>query len=114
MIPQRAVENVTIFEPQQTLQTDVLQQQVIGALNSEARPNIAINLSNISYIDSSGLGTLVSLHKQCEARQCTFALFGLQAYVQRLVEVIRLNRVLKIYNDEPAALEALVTTGKKA
>jgi anti-anti-sigma factor len=107
MIPQRAVENVTIFEPQQTLQTDVLQQQVIGALNSDARPNIAINLAHISYIDSSGLGALVSLHKQCEARHCTFALYGLQAYVQRLVEVIRLNRVLKIYDDEPATLDAL-------
>jgi anti-sigma B factor antagonist len=110
MIPQRAIENVTIFEPQQTLQTDVLQQQVLGALNSEARPNIALNLSHISYIDSSGLGTLVSLHKQCEAKQCTFALFGLQAYVQRLVEVIRLNRVLNIYDDESAAMAALHRT----
>jgi anti-sigma B factor antagonist len=107
MITQRTVNNVAIFEPQQALQGESLQQQVLAALGSDNRPNVAINLSTVSYIDSSGLGLLVSLHKHCEARQCQFALFGLQAYVQRLVEVIRLNRVLKIYEDETTTLAAL-------
>jgi anti-anti-sigma factor len=110
MIPQRTVNNIAIFEPQQSLQPEALQQQVLAVLSSDTRPNVVINLTTVSYIDSSGLGLLVSLHKHCEARQCQFALFGLQAYVQRLVEVIRLNRVLKIYEDEASTLAAFTGT----
>ncbi len=68
--------------------------------------NVLVDLSEVSFIDSSGLGSLVSGFKSAVAGRGRLALSGLQPQVQSMFELTRLNRVFDIY---PSVEEALTS-----
>jgi len=58
---------------------------------------VLVDLGEVSFIDSSGLGALVSGFKSAMAAKGRLALAGLQAQVHSMFELTRLNRVFDIY-----------------
>lgn len=66
--------------------------------------DIVIDLHEVEFIDSSGLGALLSGQKNAIQRSTGFALAGLQPRVKSLFELTRLHRVFEIYPDLCAAL----------
>ncbi len=60
---------------------------------------IIIQLEQVRFIDSSGLGALLSGHKQCVAKSGKLALANIQRQVLSMFELTRLNRVFEIYAD---------------
>lgn len=60
---------------------------------------IIVQLSKVRFIDSSGLGALLSGHKNVVAKSGRFALTNIQQQVLSMFELTRLNRVFEIYND---------------
>lgn len=69
--------------------------------------NLVIELGEVSFIDSSGLGALLSGYKNASSHQGSFRLSGLQSQVQSLFELTRLHRVFQIY---PSLEEAMDKT----
>lgn len=65
---------------------------------------LAVDLSAVRFIDSSGLGALLSAYKNANLRQRSLVLVGLQPRVQSMFELTRLNRVFTIF---PSLEEAL-------
>ncbi len=63
--------------------------------NGEKR--LAVDLSEVRFIDSSGLGALLSGYKNANLHQGTLVLAGLQPRVKEMFELTRLNRVFDIY-----------------
>lgn len=59
--------------------------------------DFVIDLSGVGFIDSSGLATLVQLFKRVRVSQGDVRLCGLQPKVQRVFELIRLDRVFDAY-----------------
>jgi anti-sigma B factor antagonist len=57
-----------------------------------------LDLSALTFLDSSGLGTLVSLHKTLRSRNGTVRLLQPAANVRQILELTRLNRVFEIVN----------------
>ena len=55
-----------------------------------------LDLSLLSFLDSSGLGTLISLHKTLRSRNGTVRLLKPAANVQQILELTRLHRVFEI------------------
>ena len=77
--------------------TDVLQANSLPAV---------IDLSKIDFLDSSGLGALVQLAKQCtDAKRC-FQLVG-NSRVTQTVKLVRLEGFLHLVDDLPTALSQL-------
>ena len=68
--------------------------------------NIVIDLSQVRFVDSSGLGALVSGFKNASARNGNLKLCGLQPQVKSMFELTRLHRVFEIF---PGAEEALAS-----
>ncbi|MGZ8191352.1 MAG: STAS domain-containing protein [Methylococcaceae bacterium] len=66
--------------------------------------NIVVQLERVRFIDSSGLGALLSGHKNAAARSGKLALSNLQHQVLSMFELTRLNRVFEIYADLNEAL----------
>lgn len=66
--------------------------------------NFVVDLGEVRFIDSSGLGALLSGYKNTALHEGRFALSGLQSQVQSLFELTRLHRVFEIY---PSLQEAL-------
>lgn len=79
----------------------------ITRLIEEGNINLIIDLGDVSFIDSSGLGALLSGYKNVSSHQGSLTLSGLQSQVQSLFELTRLHRVFKIY---PSLEEAMSNT----
>jgi anti-sigma B factor antagonist len=66
--------------------------------------NLVIDLAEVRFIDSSGLGALLSGYKNAALRSCNFALAGLQPRVKSVFELTRLHRVFDIHVSSQEAL----------
>jgi len=65
---------------------------------------LIIDLAEVRFIDSSGLGALLSGYKNASLRSGSFVLTGLQPRVQSMFELTRLHRVFEIYPNVEGAL----------
>jgi anti-sigma B factor antagonist len=79
--------------------------KVSAFINSGNRA-IVINLSSVNFIDSSGLGAIVSCLKLMGPKG-RLALFGLSAPVVSMFKLTRMDRVFALYTTEEQALEAV-------
>ncbi|MCK9608556.1 MAG: STAS domain-containing protein [Methylomonas sp.] len=61
--------------------------------------HIIVQLKQVRFIDSSGLGALLFGHKHMTAKAGQFALSNIQAQVLSMFELTRLTRVFEIYSD---------------
>ncbi|MBX2859680.1 MAG: STAS domain-containing protein [Vampirovibrio sp.] len=106
MISSRAVDGVVVLDLPNAIESEELQGQVQQLLSDDQKA-IAMNLANISFVESSGLGALVAAYKLCDAKGAKVVFFNMQPYVQNLVELTKLNKVLTILGDESAAVGSL-------
>ena len=70
-----------------------------------ATSRLALNLSGIRYIDSSGIATLVEVLKKARTLQKDFVLFGLGSAVQDVLKLTHLLGVFRVFDTEEHALE---------
>jgi anti-sigma B factor antagonist len=70
----------------------------IRAALPAATVNLDLDLSALTFLDSSGLGTLISLHKTLRSRNGTVRLLKPAANVLQILELTRLHRVFEIVN----------------
>lgn len=78
----------------------------LGAMIDEKPDKLVVDLSKVSYIDSSGLAVLIESMQEVEAYGGEFALAGLQEKVRPIFEIARLDQVFRIFPDVDAALAA--------
>jgi anti-sigma B factor antagonist len=72
--------------------------EVRGALGERQR-NIQIDLSETNFVDSCGLGALISLHKTTCNRNGTVRLLNPTPPVQQILELTRMHRIFEIVNN---------------
>jgi anti-sigma B factor antagonist len=65
----------------------------------EGENHIIVQLEHVRFIDSSGLGALLSGNKHILAKSGKLALTNIQKQVLSMFELTRLNRVFEIYAD---------------
>jgi anti-sigma B factor antagonist len=78
----------------------------LGAMIGDKPKQVVVDLTNVTYIDSSGLAVLIEGMQNVEAYGGRFALVGLQAGVRPIFEIARLDQVFRIFPDADAALSA--------
>jgi anti-sigma B factor antagonist len=67
---------------------------------------IVLNLGNVTYIDSGGLGTLVALRTTAQNAGGTIKLTNLTDRVTDLLQVTKLLTVFDVYNSEAEAIDS--------
>ncbi|MBA3273708.1 MAG: STAS domain-containing protein [Chthoniobacterales bacterium] len=71
----------------------------------EQKPKyLVVDLSRVTYIDSSGLAVLIEAMQNVASYSGKFALSGLQDAVRPIFEIARLDQVFRIYDNVDAAL----------
>ncbi|HEX9886408.1 MAG TPA: STAS domain-containing protein [Longimicrobiales bacterium] len=83
-----------------------LKQKVLEELEAGDR-KFVIDFSNTGYIDSSGLGVLVSLSKKIRERGGELRLSSLNEDLRTLFELTKLDTLFKIAETRDGALEGL-------
>lgn len=69
--------------------------QIRSAMGGSLR-NIQIDLSEASFLDSCGLGALISLHKTACSRRGLVRLINPASPVQQILELTRMHRIFEI------------------
>ncbi|MDD5580091.1 MAG: STAS domain-containing protein [Methylobacter sp.] len=80
-------------------------KEAILRMIEEGEINIILQLERVRFIDSSGLGALLSGYKNAVAKSGKFALACCKPQVLSMFELTRLNRVFEIYADLNEAFE---------
>jgi anti-sigma B factor antagonist len=86
--------------------SDILKVKIKDIFEGGAK-SVLVDLAEVRFIDSSGLGALVSGFKNAVTYKGSLALTGLQDQVRSMFELTRLTRVFDIYASEQEALTAL-------
>ena len=69
-------------------------------------PHVVVDLTNVTYIDSSGLAVLIVGMQQVKEYGGKFALVGLQHDVRSILETARLDQFFSTYSHVDDALAA--------
>jgi anti-sigma B factor antagonist len=78
----------------------------LRAMTDQKPKQLVIDLSGVTYIDSSGLAVLIEAMQNVGSYGGKFALAGLQDGVRPIFEIARLDQVFRIFPNVDAALAA--------
>lgn len=81
-----------------------LKHRVAGLVERSAR--IVLDLSHVEFVDSSGCGAILTCLRQVNGVGGKLTVFGVTRPVRALFELVRMNRILDIYETREAAIEA--------
>lgn len=78
----------------------------------EGNKKIILNLSEVDFIDSSGLGVIISILKRLNKNSSKddtneFVLCGTQQAVKTILSLTRMDRIFQIFENEEKALVSL-------
>jgi anti-sigma B factor antagonist len=76
----------------------------LATLIATKPPQVVVDLSKVTYIDSSGLAALIEAMQNVARYGGKFALSGLQESVRPIFEIARLDQVFRIFPDTASAL----------
>jgi anti-sigma B factor antagonist len=85
-------------------ETAALRDQVRSLISDRSR--IILNLADVTYIDSGGLGTLVALYTTARNAGGAVKLARLTQRVGDLLQVTKLVTVFEVYNSEEEAVQS--------
>lgn len=85
-------------------QSDLFKQELINELDS-GHTHILISFEKVNYIDSSFLGALVASLKHAMSIGGDIAVYGLNDNISQLFELIRMNKVFKVFKELPGSYQ---------
>lgn len=85
-------------------ETSALREKVKSLIAQDSR--IVLNLADITYIDSGGLGTLVALYTTARNAGGSIKLSRLTKRVGDLLQVTKLLTVFEVFNSEEEAVQS--------
>jgi anti-sigma B factor antagonist len=87
----------------------LLRDMVTGALG-EGYKNILLDLEGVSYIDSAGLGELVSCNALVDGHGGDVKLVHLQKKIKGLLQITKLITIFETFEDENEAIRSFKRT----
>ena len=73
----------------------------------DAHDNIVLDMSALEFVDSSGLGAILSCFRAVKKRNGEFLLCGLTQPVRTLFEIVRMHRIFDILPNRDEAVKRL-------
>src|SRR5277367_6466851 len=108
-IAKRTVDGIVAFECNGRIvlgeESALLRDEVKQAITDGSK-RIVLNLGEVNYIDSSGLGTLVALHTTALSAGSTIKLANLNKRITDLLQITKLLTVFDVHDSEYKALES--------
>lgn len=80
------------------------------ALATKERLPVVLDLSEVTFVDSSGLGAILSCLRKVAERGAQMVLCGMTEPVRALFDLVRMHRVIAVFDDLSEATAALQPT----
>ena len=108
-IKERSIGDVVVLDLQGRItigEGSVQLRDAVGRLLAAGRQRIVLNLEGVTYVDSSGIGELVSRYTTTKNQGGQLKLLKLTKKIKDLLMITKLLTVFEIYEDEEAALSS--------
>ena len=105
----REIDGVTVIDLDGRItlgEGSALMRDIIRKNLDAGHKKIVMNLAGISYIDSTGLGELVSAYRLVKGKGGELKLLNLNKKVSDLLQITRLYAVFDIHNNEAKAVSS--------
>ena len=81
----------------------------LKALIAEGKKKVVLNMDNITFIDSAGLGTLVAAHHTAKGQGASLRLCHLGTKFQEVLQITKLMTIFEVYNTEAEAVASFTS-----
>jgi anti-sigma B factor antagonist len=81
-------------------------RDAIRNFTTEGNNKLLLNLADVSYIDSSGIGEMVSGYTTITSGGGQLKLVGLSKRIKDLLQITKLYTVFEVYDDEAEAVRS--------
>lgn len=108
-IHERRIGDVTVLDMDGNIRiggAHVALQKALRSLVDEGRNQIVLNLARVTYIDSSGLGELISGHVTLARKGGQIKLLYLTQRLHELMTITKLLTIFDVYDDESEAIDS--------
>jgi anti-sigma B factor antagonist len=78
----------------------------VKSLLAAGKKQIVLNMANVTYIDSAGLGTLVATHHSAKSQGAALKLANLGAKFKEVLQVTKLLTVFDVFDSETLAVQS--------
>ena len=95
------VGDIIIIRPRGNIHTPSINglRSFLEESEEQHTPRVALDCSQVHFIDSSGLGLLVNYAKRLRIRQSTLCLVQCNEIVRELIEMTGLEEILPVYEN---------------
>jgi len=108
-IHERRMGDVTVLDMDGNIRiggANVALQKALRSLVDEGRNQIVLNLARVAYIDSSGLGELISGHVTLSKKGGQIKLLHLTQRMHELMTITKLLTIFDVYDEESEAVDS--------
>lgn len=106
-ITEREVNGVSVLDMDGRIvlgeESNALRERFKG-LMAAGKKKIVLNLANVTYIDSAGLGTLVATFNNARAQSATLKLANVGSKSKEVLQLARLMTFFDIFDSDSAAV----------
>jgi len=81
-------------------------EQLVSLIAGDTK-HLVVNLADLTYINSSGLGALVAGYRRVRALDGTLKLCNVRSSIAEVVKLIRLDKIIEVHDTEEQALGTL-------
>lgn len=105
--PINAAASIIDIQGEVTAFAENVMMEAYSQASSPTTRIILLNFSELEYMNSSGIGLLVTLLIRVNRQKQRLMAFGLSDHYKHIFELTRLNDAIKIYDTESEALAAV-------
>ena len=102
--PQHPGTSIVDVEGEVDVLTSPRLKAALAEIVDAGASTIVVNLEGVQYMDSTGLGVLVSALKRIREKSGSIVLTGLNPHLSKIFEITGLRKVFKLYLNEADAL----------
>jgi anti-sigma B factor antagonist len=81
-------------------------REKVKSLIAGGKKKVVLNMNNVTFIDSAGLGTLVAAHHSAKTQGAALKLCHLGSKFQEVLQITKLLTVFDVYNTEAEAVSS--------
>jgi len=89
------------------LAVEAIAQELYDLVDARARRKIILEFDAVRFLSSTMIGVLMTLHKKAEDIKGRFIIVGLRPELQRVLKIMKLEKLLELADTEAEALRAL-------
>ncbi|MFH1149019.1 MAG: STAS domain-containing protein [Actinomycetota bacterium] len=86
-------------------------RKVVLKLEGDRRHDLILDLSRVTFIDSSGLGSLIEVYQKVQAAQGEVGYIINNPRILKILRLVDLDRVFKVFPNLGQALQDIGVTG---